>query len=315
MLALDYYELLGVPRSADAAQITRAFRERAMALHPDRNRENPEAAAERKAVTEAYQTLIDPAHKARYDESIGAGGALDKIDSLAQLWQVTQDLYVKRSPRYSKAMDAMRIAVPLVIEDGGLLVLGVDARDARLVGYLDTSDERNRVRAILSELQGTPLDFRIISGTTLAEWEAIKAAEKSLRQREAEMKPTRPSVRPASSLAGAAPSTQPADPGLTGATATSPTRHSFEDLLGGLPRAWSGTEARSYPQVRARFLLAQLEALAHLEDHARLSGTADAERQADVAKALDRIASTISMDSGVVAIEYLRVRARVLGGL
>ena len=64
----DYYQTLGVPRDADAATIKKAYRRLAQKYHPDKNLDNPEAAAEKfKPVQEAYHILSDEEKKAAYD--------------------------------------------------------------------------------------------------------------------------------------------------------------------------------------------------------------------------------------------------------
>ena len=65
----DYYEVLGLPREADAAAIKDAFRKLALKYHPDRNKE-PGAEERFKEIAEAYAVLSDPAKRAEYD----AGG-------------------------------------------------------------------------------------------------------------------------------------------------------------------------------------------------------------------------------------------------
>ena len=69
----DYYELLGVPRTADAAELKRAYRRLAMELHPDRNPDNPESEGKFKDASEAYQVLSDPERRASYDRFGHAG--------------------------------------------------------------------------------------------------------------------------------------------------------------------------------------------------------------------------------------------------
>ena len=56
----DYYEVLGVPRTASAEEIKKAYRRGAMEWHPDRNPKRHAEAEERfKELTEAYSVLID----------------------------------------------------------------------------------------------------------------------------------------------------------------------------------------------------------------------------------------------------------------
>jgi molecular chaperone DnaJ len=71
----DPYEVLGVRRDADADAIRRAFRERALRDHPDRNPGDAAAAERFKAASEAYATLRDPGARHRYDAYVAAGGA------------------------------------------------------------------------------------------------------------------------------------------------------------------------------------------------------------------------------------------------
>ena len=67
MATRDYYNILGVERSASADEIKRSYRVLARRWHPDRNQQDPEAETRFKDITEAYRTLSDPEKRARYD--------------------------------------------------------------------------------------------------------------------------------------------------------------------------------------------------------------------------------------------------------
>jgi molecular chaperone DnaJ len=70
----DYYDVLGVPREADAKAIKDAFRKLALRYHPDRNKE-PGAEEKFKEIAAAYAVLSDPAKRAQYDARGFAGVA------------------------------------------------------------------------------------------------------------------------------------------------------------------------------------------------------------------------------------------------
>jgi molecular chaperone DnaJ len=63
----DYYDVLGATKGASEAELKKAYRKKAMELHPDRNKDNPKAEAEFKEVNEAWDVLKDADKKAAYD--------------------------------------------------------------------------------------------------------------------------------------------------------------------------------------------------------------------------------------------------------
>jgi len=77
----DYYEVLGVSKNADAAEIKKAYRKLALQYHPDRNPGNPASEDKFKEAAEAYDILSNEEKKGRYDQfghagmsGAGAGG-------------------------------------------------------------------------------------------------------------------------------------------------------------------------------------------------------------------------------------------------
>lgn len=78
----DYYEVLGVNKNSTPDEIKKAYRQKAMQYHPDRNPGDKEAEEKFKEAAEAYDVLSNPDKKARYDQfghagMSGAGGASD----------------------------------------------------------------------------------------------------------------------------------------------------------------------------------------------------------------------------------------------
>jgi len=85
MAKRDFYDVLGIGRSASPEEIKKAYRTKAKELHPDRNADDPGAEAAFKEVNEAYEALKDPEKKAAYDrfghaafESGMGGGAASR---------------------------------------------------------------------------------------------------------------------------------------------------------------------------------------------------------------------------------------------
>jgi molecular chaperone DnaJ len=73
----DYYEVLGVSKSATADEIKKAYRKLAIQFHPDKNPDNPAAEDKFKEAAEAYEVLSNSEKKQRYDQfgHQGVGGA------------------------------------------------------------------------------------------------------------------------------------------------------------------------------------------------------------------------------------------------
>ena len=81
MAKRDYYDVLGVPRGADADEIKKAYRKMAIKYHPDKNPGDKEAEENFKEAAEAYEVLSNPEKRQRYDQfghaGVGSSAASD----------------------------------------------------------------------------------------------------------------------------------------------------------------------------------------------------------------------------------------------
>lgn len=94
----DYYEILGISKSATTAEIKKAYRKKAIQYHPDKNPGDDEAEAMFKKSAEAYEVLSDPNKRSRYDQfghqafegggGFGGGGGMNMDDIFSQFGDI-----------------------------------------------------------------------------------------------------------------------------------------------------------------------------------------------------------------------------------
>ncbi len=121
----DYYELLGVERNARAAALKKAYRQKAMQYHPDRNPDDSAAEAKFKELSIAYDILRDPEKRAAYDRYghaafDGAAGGFD-FDFNSSFADVFDDLFGelmggRRRSSTSRGAD-LRYNLEITLED------------------------------------------------------------------------------------------------------------------------------------------------------------------------------------------------------
>lgn len=97
----DFYEVLGVERSADAATIKKAYRKKAFQYHPDKNPDDDVAEDKFKEAAEAYEVLSNNDKKVRYDQyghsgmgqGMGSGGFHDASDVFDNFGDIFGDFF------------------------------------------------------------------------------------------------------------------------------------------------------------------------------------------------------------------------------
>ncbi|GAB5443269.1 MAG: molecular chaperone DnaJ [Fuerstiella sp.] len=98
MAQRDYYEVLGVSRSASADEIKKAYRKLALKYHPDRNQGDDEAVAKFKEASEAFDVLSDSTKRQRYDQFghagvSGAGGGGGGFHDINDIFSAFGDIF------------------------------------------------------------------------------------------------------------------------------------------------------------------------------------------------------------------------------
>ncbi|MEM0933286.1 MAG: molecular chaperone DnaJ [Bacteroidota bacterium] len=92
----DYYEILGISKSASAAEIKKAYRKKAIEYHPDKNPGDAKAEEMFKKAAEAYEILSDPDKRSKYDQfghaafegGAGFGGGMNMEDIFSQFGDI-----------------------------------------------------------------------------------------------------------------------------------------------------------------------------------------------------------------------------------
>lgn len=127
MAKRDYYEILGVPKSAEEREIKKAYKRLAMKFHPDRNQGDKDAEEKFREIKEAYEILTDDQKRAAYDQyghaafeqgGMGGGGGFGQGADFGDIFgDVFGDIFGGgRRQRSSRGAD-LRYNMELTLEE------------------------------------------------------------------------------------------------------------------------------------------------------------------------------------------------------
>ena len=115
---MEYYQVLGVAKTATADEIKKAYRKLALKYHPDKNQGNKEAEEQFKEISEAYAVLSDPEKRKQYD-TFGSDGfrqrySQEDIFRNFDLNDILRQFGFGGGFRSARAVSAQRAARPLI---------------------------------------------------------------------------------------------------------------------------------------------------------------------------------------------------------
>ena len=203
-----------------------------------------------------------------------------EILSPPELWSKTVNA-VKNRVNHRSLWETLEQAVAITIESD-TLIIGLDARIFNLAGHLSVSDHRNAIQQELSSAAGRPLQFRVIEGTSLADWAALQKRE----ERVAAMRETTYEKRDRETAEA----------------------QSWENIYEHAARAYSGTPFRQLPQSKARYLAEILPAVVEAMKEI-YPEKPDEHTERLLARVIDKIASNVEAPASAIAYELFRLRA------
>lgn len=173
-----------------------------------------------------------------------------------------------------------------VTMEGGFLVVGLIPADFPMSGHLLSSEHRNTIDVVISEIACEPLRLKVIEGITVGEWETAKKREAVAEaSREAAMK------RRMEESAAA---------------------KTWDGVMEQVSRKYATTPMRQLPQMRARYLV---EAITIVVDAMRTlypqEGAADELTERSFSRLIERLASLVEMPPADIADRILRRRGEI----
>lgn len=286
---LTYYDILDLDRDATQDDIRAAYHYLARRYHPDVVGNDPEAAQRFALINEAYRVLSDTQRRYQYDRTLPRKSYPLRHPTPQKIWQEATEVVLIRSDRFGPLNQAMQATVPVTL-DGDLLVLTIPGPERHLAGHLETASHRNAILNALELVCGRRIDYRMIDGNTVDDWEALKRAEARARE----------TAAPATGAgqAGAAGAARPAAVGET----------PWDEVIQRMHRTYQHLPRRQYPQTKARFLRDALGWIARVDEDQRFDAQNEEAHERALARTLERLAAILDLPAVVVAIQLESLR-------
>nr|CAA9223084.1 hypothetical protein AVDCRST_MAG63-599 [uncultured Armatimonadetes bacterium] len=216
----------------------------------------------------------------------GGGDAQATAAAFQQMWTQAVNR-VKQEVIAPTLWRALEVTHPVAWE-GNNFVVGMDSSEGQLAGQLNAGENRGVVERVLRSVTGNnDLVFRVVEGTSYADWEFAKARDAAARN--------------AQTVAAQRRSVEAATFG------------SWDDIYEQVTRMWASSEHRSLPVGRGRYLSQALALVEKAMDTLYpKEGKVDEQMVRGLSRVLDRVASYTASDAALLA--YLMLERRNKGG-
>jgi curved DNA-binding protein CbpA len=280
---LTYYDVLDLDRDASPEEVKAAYYDLARKHHPDVTSNDPEKAQQFGVISQAYRVLSDPQRRHQYDRTLPQKSYPLRHPTPEKIWREATDVVLLRSDRFGPLNQAMQAAIPLTL-DGEMLIMTMPGSERHLAGHMETAANRNSIVNALEFVSGQRLEFRIIDGTDIEDWERLKEGESKARQ-------TAKQARENRSTAGTRTS---------GRAGEGP----WDELVQRIHRQYQQLPKRQYPQAKARYLREALSWIATTDEELRYQENFDEDvHDRALARVIERLGAVLDFPAMLVALQ------------
>jgi curved DNA-binding protein CbpA len=278
---VTYYDVLDLDRDATPDEIKAAYYKLARECHPDVAADDPDMTQKFALISQAYRILSDSQRRHQYDRKLPQKSYPLRHPTPEKIWRETTDVVLLRSDRFGPLNQAMQAAIPITLDED-LLILSMPGAERHLSGHMETAANRNAILNALELTSGRRLDFRLIDGSSVEDWEALKKGERRARETATRgRRETTPTARrPA---AGEGP---------------------WDELVQRIHRQYQQIPKRQYPQAKARYLREALGWVVATDEEVRYQGEVDEDaHERSIARAIERLAAILELPPVFVALQ------------